>query len=187
MSMYIEEKAFRQYSCVAPYIDVLQCRTKKAKVPIVRAFDGKRLYFTLCDCSLMPAHNARAARRIIVSPDPAVLPVGGTMRFTATGVAPDGTMLSLVELKWSVEGEIGEIDSRGVFVALAPGKGRVKASAPIWGRKATGYADVVVRGKGVPKRFPLPKRPLGRRKPGYDIIPVEPMPPSEPTPVRFGK
>jgi len=125
--------------------------------------------------------NERLAGRIIVSPDPAILFVGESISFNTLGVAPDGTKLSLSSIDWEVEGDIGEIDQNGVFFALSPGRGKVKATALLFGRKVSGYADVVVKEKGELRE----PRLFRRRKPHYDIIPVEPMPPTTPTPMRI--
>jgi hypothetical protein len=119
--------------------------------------------------------------RIIVSPDPAILSVGENIQFNALGITPDGKKLSLLSIEWNVEDDIGEIDQNGVFFALAPGKGKVKATALILGRKVSGYADVVVKDK----RELREPRFFRRKKPYSDIIPVEPMPPTTPTPMRI--
>lgn len=69
---------------------------------------------------------------IEISPTSANLAVDDIQQFNAKGVDSKGQEMALAGAQWSVEGDIGTVDSNGLFTATKAGLGKVKiASASV--------------------------------------------------------
>jgi hypothetical protein len=76
--------------------------------------------------------------KIVLSPDPASAPVGGTVDFTATGVFSDGTMGNLnARVKWTVDDPMVAMLAANVATGVSVGTTTVHASIGTIGGSAT--------------------------------------------------
>jgi len=104
---------------------------------------------------------------LVISPDSAVVGLGDSLQFTASGLDSDANSAAIGDLTWSAMGRSGYITDSGLFVATRPGAARVTASSSINGTADT--SDVVT----VEELF-LTTIPLGNAVvlPGESFVPV---------------
>lgn len=81
---------------------------------------------------------------ISVTPNPALVPIGGTTQFVATGIFSDGSTSAITTtVQWSSSDEaILKIDASGVASGLAPGSVTVTAARSDSGIRASAAAKV---------------------------------------------
>ncbi|MBC7186609.1 MAG: phosphodiester glycosidase family protein [Calditrichaeota bacterium] len=67
---------------------------------------------------------------ITLTPNPVVLQVGQTQTITARANDTFGNQISLLptDYQWSVVGEVGTVSAAGVFTAVKPGEGEIRAA-----------------------------------------------------------
>jgi hypothetical protein len=61
-----------------------------------------------------------------IEPENAVVVQGGKQKFKAKCYDDKGKVVRRVKVRWSVSGNIGKIDEKGVFSALTIGVGKVE-------------------------------------------------------------
>jgi hypothetical protein len=66
--------------------------------------------------------------KLSISPTTTKITQNQTQTFVCTGVDSDGNQVTLSSVKWSVTGEIGTIDTNGLFTATKVGTGTVTAT-----------------------------------------------------------
>lgn len=79
------------------------------------------IVFLLTSCG-QPQHESTQ-----IEPSSATVTVGETLQFQATGLDPEGEKIEDLEFAWSVEGDAGRIDDKGLLTALKPGTLKVAA------------------------------------------------------------
>ncbi|MFH1314564.1 MAG: right-handed parallel beta-helix repeat-containing protein [Candidatus Eisenbacteria bacterium] len=69
--------------------------------------------------------------QIAITPDSAVVTLGGTLAFEAGGTDAYGNVADVGDLTWAVLGGVGGIDGAGTFSALAVGSGRITVESSV--------------------------------------------------------
>ncbi|MCB2230792.1 right-handed parallel beta-helix repeat-containing protein [bacterium] len=81
--------------------------------------------------------------RLVISPRDSAVRVGDTIQFTVTGYDADSNVVAPGSINWRALGRVGTIDSTGLFVATAAGKGKVAAVSSLTGTAdTTDFVDV---------------------------------------------
>jgi hypothetical protein len=75
--------------------------------------------------------------RVEVTPGGGEVPIGGTLKFGARALDANGQVVPRAEIGWFVGGDIGEVDSTGVFTGGYQGYARVTAVGFIRGQQGS--------------------------------------------------
>jgi len=114
-----------------------------------------------------------------IEPENAVVVQGGKQKFRARCYDDKGNLVRRVKVKWSVSGNIGKIDEKGVFTALTIGVGKV--SCECTKEDVTKYADTTV--SVITPGFPRASAPEHEEEHAVENvgeIPIEGLPPEYP-------
>ncbi len=96
--------------------------------------------------------TAGAVKEIVINPnsDPEPAYLGTNVKFTATAYDAKNTILTDQKVVWSVIGENGSIDERGVFVPKKIGTGKVQAAVgPVIGQVSVVVNEAIVANTNV--------------------------------------
>ena len=75
--------------------------------------------------------------RVEVTPGGGEVPIGGTLKFTARALDASGQVVPKAEIGWFVGGDVGDVDTTGVFTGGYQGYARVTAVGFIRGQQGT--------------------------------------------------
>src|SRR5258705_9183612 len=75
--------------------------------------------------------------RVEVTPGGGEVPIGGTLKFSARALDANGQVVPRAEVNWFVGGDVGDVDSTGVFTGGYQGYARVTAGGFIRGQQGS--------------------------------------------------
>ena len=87
--------------------------------------------------SLLALQQAPAIAKVEVQPSGGEVPIGGTMKFSARALDSAGQPVGQAQIGWFVGGDVGEVDSTGVFTGGYQGYARVTAVGFLPGQKGS--------------------------------------------------
>ena len=107
-----------------------------------------------------PAPAPSPISRVEVQPGGGEVPIGGSLKFSARAVDASGQVVPQAEVRWFVGGDVGDVDSTGVFTGGYQGYARVTAVGFIRGQGSQVFGEALVHVlPEPPARIALEPRP----------------------------